>query len=166
MSSRAEGLPGWIYPVERLVLSDSVGEWCKLPYPGHPKGCPKYGEADRCPPHAPRAGDYFDLQKPLWLVHSEFDLAGHAARMGALHPKWSDRQRRCVLYWQPKSRKQLMARLLEAREILGFTATATTPEAMGVNIYATARLSGLELERIRHLSTCKHVALVGSVKEV
>jgi len=154
-------LPAFILPVSRLVISDQVGEWCKLPYPGHLKGCPNYGVAERCPPLAPHVTDYFDTSRPLYLVHSEFDLTGHQQRMKEAHPVWTDRQCRCVLYWQPKSRKQLKERAAEAMRLLGLDAMAWVPEAMGVNVYATARTSGLILERIRDLKTCRHVALVG-----
>ena len=154
-------LPPYIVPVAKLVLSDQVGEWCKLPYPGHPKGCPNYGKADRCPPLAPHVSDFFDVSGPLYLVHSEFDLAGHQAKMKAANPKWSDRQCRCVLYWQPSSRKQLKARTTEAMRLTGLDGVAMVPEAMGVNVYATARVSGLALEPIRGLKTCRHVALIG-----
>lgn len=155
-------LPSWIYKIDRLVINNSVGDWCLLPYPGHKKGCPNYGKADRCPPQSPMVGDHFDLSKPLWFIHSEFDLSGHEERMKDKHPEWSKRQCRCVLYWQPKSRKQLKQRVKEAKPLLGFNEVATTPEAMGINVYATARLAGLTLERIRNLETCRHVALVGT----
>lgn len=156
--------PNWIYPVKRLVLSDQVGRWCQIPYDGHPKGCPKYGKAEKCPPRAPAAGEYFDLSRPLWLVHSEFNLAGHVIDMWAKHPAWSERQCRCVLYWQSTSRKQLKERIHAAITALDADASTLIPEAMGVNVYVTARVSGLRLERITHLSTCRHVALIGTEK--
>lgn len=155
----------FIYPISKLVLNDQTGEWCKIPYPGHPKGCPNYDKVDRCPPRAPKIEDFFDISTPMYLVHSEFDLAAHQDRMLSLHPEWSDRQCRCVLYWQPKSRKQLKERSAEAMKFLGLDGVAMVPEAMGLNVYATARLSGLHLERIRDLKTCRHVALIGHKKQ-
>ena len=157
-------LPRWIYPVKRLIISNQVGEWCQMPYPDHPKGCPNFGKADKCPPEAPTVGDYFDLSSPLWLVHSEFNLADHIGRMQEKHPQWSLKQCRCVLYWQSTSRKQLKNRIKEALSMTGANGSAMIPEAMGVNVYATAKLAGLRLERIRHLAMCRHVALIGSTK--
>jgi len=154
-------LPPWVYPVKRLVISDRVGKWCQLPYPRHPKGCPKYGVDNKCPPKAPTIKDFFDLSRPLWLVHSEFNLGNHILKMEKKHPKWTLRQCKCVLYWQQTSRSQLNQRILEALLHTGAMASATIPEAMGVNVYATARISGLKLERIRHLEICRHVALIG-----
>jgi hypothetical protein len=68
-----------------------------------------------------------------------------------------------VLYWQGTSRKQLAERLHAARFLpeawkLVWT---TCPEAMGVNVFVTARLAGLFLDKTRHLSICRHVALIG-----
>lgn len=154
-------LPRWVYPVKRLVISNQVGDWCKLSYPGHPKGCPNYGKKKKCPPRAPMVGDFFDLNKNLWIVHSEFNLANHILKMEKRHPEWTLRQCKNVLYWQPTSRSQLNQRILEALVHTGANASAMVPEAMGINVYATARISGLKLERIRHLAICRHVALIG-----
>lgn len=157
-------LAPWIHRVEpgNLILSNDVGDWCRLPYPNHPKGCPKYGQSEGCPPRAPKVENVFDLSKPLFLINSEFDLAAHVERMRLAHPEWSDRQLRNVLYWQGTSRKQLKKRVKQAAELVGADTFAMVPEAMGVNVYATAMLSGLKLERIKGLKTCRHVALIGT----
>ena len=34
-------------------------------------------------------------------------------------------------------------------------------ESIGVNLYATCLISGLKLERIKGLSICRHIGLVG-----
>lgn len=151
----------YVYKVRRLVISHKAGDWCRLPYPNHKNGCPNYGKADRCPPKAPMVQTVFDISKPLYLVHSEFDLKSHVGRMQSSHPEWSDRQCRCVLYWQPHSRKQLKDRVRMARFVLGTNIETSCPEGMGVNVYATARLSGLYLGKIKTLFICRHVALLG-----
>ena len=156
------GLPSWIYPLKHLVLNDQVGRWCQLSYPNHPKGCPKYGKDKKCPPNAPKIKDYFDFDKPIWLVHSEFNLSNHILKMKEKHPGWSERQCKNVLYWQGTSRKQLRQRCIAAFLETGANIHTFVPEAMGVNVYLTARLAGLKLERIRHLKICRHVALVGT----
>lgn len=43
----------------------------------------------------------------------------------------------------------------------GLNIAALCPEGMGLNVYVTARLAGLYLEKIHNLSICRHVALVG-----
>ncbi len=82
-------------------------------------------------------------------------------RMKDLHPGWSELQCRCVLYWQSTSRDQLAYRIKFALHTLQADASAAVPEAMGVNVYATCRLAGLQLEKIRTLKICRHVALIG-----
>lgn len=94
-------------------------------------------------------------------MHSEFDLQAHALSMKKKHPEWSDRQCRCVLYWQGKSRKQLKERTQAAVAHLGTDAVSTCPEAMGVNVFVTARLSGLVLDKTRNLSVCRHISMLG-----
>ena len=153
--------PTWIVPVKRLVVSEKTGEWCKLPYPNHPKGCPNYGKKATCPPQAPRLHHYFDVSRPMSLVHSEFDLEKHAKRMRTEHPQWSERQCRCLLYWQPTSRKQMRARTSAAMWTIGCNAKTECPEAMGLNVFATAAVSGLKLDRTRNIRTARHVCLIG-----
>lgn len=155
----------WLYSVNELVISSKVRVWCLLPYPGHPKGCPNYAKAAKCPPKAQHVSAYFDLGRDLWLVHSEFDLNAHIRRMREKHPSWSDRQLRCVLYWQPASRKELSTRRRLAFWVTGATQWTDIPEAMGVNVYATAALAGLKLQKIKRLNTCRHVALIGYGRE-
>lgn len=156
--------PHWLYPVKRLVTTNKAGEWCQLPYDGHPKGCPKYGNDEKCPPKVKSADNFLDISKPMWLVHSEFDLAIHVAKMEKRHPEWSLKQCRCVLYWQNTSRKRLKECVQEALRMVDADTSTFCPEGMGVNVYATARISGLRLERIRYLSICRHVALIGTSK--
>ncbi|MEN6440913.1 MAG: hypothetical protein ABFD97_20275 [Syntrophobacter sp.] len=150
----------YIYPVKKLVLNKKVGLWCRLPYPGHPKGCPNYNKHDRCPPNARKLEYFFDMDLKLYLVHSEFDLQAHAEAMKIKHPEWTDRQCRCVLYWQSRSRKQLIDRILESIPEGQKVIFSTCPEGMGVNVFATAKLAGLTLDKTRHLKMCRHVALV------
>lgn len=148
--------------ITQIVYSNKVGEWCQLPYPGHPKGCPNHGIKTGCPPGAPNIEDYFDFRKPLFMVIHEFDLATYAAKMKAKHPKWSDRQCRCVLYWQNGSRKRLKdeaGRLMVENRLNTIT---LCPEGMGMNVFATAALHGVHLERTRNISVCRHVAIVGA----
>lgn len=130
------------------VIDHAVRGLCRQPYPLHPKGCPNFGSADRCPPAAPFFEEVFDLTRPVYAVVNEFDIGAHVARMAASHPTWSDRQLRCVLYWQPRARKELDARIrhaLSARSCRGYAAT-WCPEGMGVDVTATMMKAGIHLE--------------------
>jgi hypothetical protein len=130
------------------VIDYGVRALCVRPYSLHPRGCPNVGKCDRCPPQAPLFNNAFDLEQPVYAVVNEFDLAGHIVRMKERNPNWSDRQLRCVLYWQPKARKQLDGRIrraLASDRCRGYAAT-WCPEGMGVDVTATLELAGITLE--------------------
>ena len=93
------------------VYAPAVRGLCARPYPGHPRGCPNLNHKAGCPPAAPRLPDVLDLSRPTYLIINELDLGAHAARLGALHPGWSDRQRRCCRYWQGTARNALAQRI-------------------------------------------------------
>lgn len=154
--------------IKKIFLSDKVGAWCKIPYPGHKDGCPKFDNDPACPPRSPSLQGYFDLGQRLWMVQQGFDLESHAAAMKIKMKRkgldWSDRQCRCVLYWQKTSRKKLKEKCLTIMDRLGLDAMTLCPEGMGVNVYLTARYAGIRLERIRYLKICRHIALIGMAK--
>ncbi len=153
--------PDWIIKAKRIVMSAKTGDWCRIPYPNHPKGCPKYDKSMACPTMAPHISTIVNLDRDIYIVHSQFDLKAHMRKMKAKYPEWTELQCRCVLYWQSTSRDQLAIRIKFALHILQADASAAVPEAMGVNVYATCRLAGLQLEKIRGLKICRHVALIG-----
>ncbi len=68
------------------------------------------------------------------------------------------------MYWQGTSRKQLRERVAIAKNEKETNITLYCPEAHGVNVYASAKKSGLKLERIKDLKICRHVALLGHSK--
>lgn len=144
--------------VEKLITSSRTGEWCRLSYPGHSKGCPNYGR-EGCPPKASPINEVLDLSRKVYIVYSEFNVEEHSRRMEAKHPTWSERQCRCVLYWQGMARKRLRE---EVSKVAGEDHIVLyCPEAHGVNVYATCKLAGITLEKIRSLKVSRHVALIG-----
>ena len=152
----------WIKKAKKIIHNRKVLDWCGLPYPGHPKGCPNYCSGKpKCPPEAPYVTEIMDLARPVYIVYSEFDLAGHMAKMKSRHPHWTERQQRNVLYWQNRSRKQMRDRAIEAAKILRANKICAMGESAGVNLYATCYLSGLRLEKIKDLKICRHIALIG-----
>lgn len=128
------------------VFSPNVRKLCTQPYPNHPKGCPNWGKRLTCPPAAPVLTEAFDCSKPFYVIWNRFPFGEHVARMKAKHPEWSDRQCRCCLYWQGTARKQLrqQVRLFQQRH-LGLQVTYC-PEAIGVDVTATMKKIGIELE--------------------
>ncbi len=143
-----------------LVINMKARDWCLLPYPGHPKGCPNYGKKAICPPLIKTIDRVFDLRGPYWFVIEKFDLAAHAERMKEKNPEWSDRQCRCVLYWQGGVKKRLRERT--KFEMVGRLGTISTdcPEAMGVNVILTLRRLGIPIKTKPDQIVYK-VALIG-----
>lgn len=144
--SASNGLIGdpVVTPVE-VVVDHSVRSHCKLPYPGHKKGCPNFGKKKICPPMAPVIEKVLDLGSPVYLLAIPFNLAAHVEKMGALHPDWTMRQRANLLYWQGSVKKKL-------RETAAYEAIAKRlvvvgcPEACGVDMTATCAKAGIVLE--------------------
>lgn len=135
-----------MYQKVDIVIDQSMRGKCKDSYPNHPKGCPNYNKRHDCPPKVPLIGKVFDLSKPIYAIWNVFDFGGHVKRMFDKHPKWSDRQAECCLYWQGTARKhrdkEIKAFLNEKGEHL----ILTTPEACGVNITKTMKNIGIILE--------------------
>ena len=153
-------LPFGIIEVVQVITSRKTGNWCLRQYPGHVKGCPNYGRKG-CPPDAVFITEIMDLRRPTYIAFSTFNLLAHIKKMQAKHPSWSDRQLRNVLYWQGTSRKQMRQRAKVAQFLTGGDMVLMCPEAHGVNVYSTCKVSGLQLQQIKYLTTCRHIALVG-----
>lgn len=132
--------------IKDLRINYKAREWCKLPYPDHPKGCPNYGKKPTCPEQAPLIEDFIDLSKPKIIIAVEFDLAHHIGKMRSRHPDWSDRQLRCLLYWQGSVNKELRLLIKAVQGLNGLLKITTCPEAMGVNVIETAKRVGLPIE--------------------
>jgi hypothetical protein len=128
-----------------LVIDMRAREWCKLPYLGHPKGCPNYGKRNSCPPLAPLIHSFIDISRDMTIVIVEFNLQQQISYMLKLHPEWSDRQARCCLYWQGRVRRELhqaMSRIIESTAGLKGT---DSPEAMGVQVIRTVKGLGFPI---------------------
>jgi len=128
------------------IINSGVRAYCKLPYPGHPQGCPNFNKRDICPPKAPLIDKIIDISKPVYCIINRFDLNAHASAMRARHPNWSEKQIFCCLYWQGKARKQLR---LKVNDFLGSHPDYIAlycPEGSGVDLVATVKQFGLEFE--------------------
>ena len=155
-------LPKWAVRVKKLVHSKKVMDWCGLPYPGHPKGCPNFNSGkQKCPFETKYITEILDIQKPMFLVWGEFDLGSHVKIMKEKHPNWTGRQCRNILYWQSRSKKQMRIRAAQLSNMLDANKMIEMGEAHGVNLYATALNSGLKLEKIKDLKICRHIAIIG-----
>ena len=138
--------------VEAFLRVDlKVKEYCTLPYPDHPRGCPNYGMRACCPPEAPVIHDVMDMDRPVFLVWSAFDLAAHVEKMMSKHPSWSYRQAACCLYWQGTARNALMETVNEVERGLYLQGqrpkSLMIPEALGIDVCLMMKeFAGIELE--------------------
>ncbi len=127
------------------VVDKAMRGLCARPYYRHPKGCPNIGRCG-CPPKAQMIGDLIDLSQPTFAIYSTFNLKAHVDRMWKKHPKWTDHQLYCCLYWQGTARKALRMYIQDfQREHSGYR-VVMCPEASGVNITATMAKVGAKLE--------------------
>ena len=130
-----------------LVLNDKARtEWCMLPYPNHPKGCPNYGKKASCPPFALP----FDclVQPPYYMIIEEFDILSHINKMKKRHPHWTERQCRNLLYWQKGVVKRLKKKAQSFAETIGNEyIVLEVPEANGVNVFETCKKMGIVIEK-------------------
>ncbi len=149
----------------KLFVDYKAREWCKLPYPDHPQGCPNFNVRENCPPKVQLIENYMDFSKPHYFAIVTFNLQNHIQNMLALHPKWSDRQSRCCLYWQNGVRNQLedLCRLFKFEHPeVQYT---LCPEAMGVNVIRTLKSNGIHVE-VKPKISVRKVALISYAKGI
>jgi len=149
----------WYDVTGRIFITPKTREWCKLPYPGHPQGCPNYGKKDECPPHAPIVSDFIDLTKPHFFAIHAFDLKAFSERMTKDHLTWSNRKSKCSRYWQGHV-NSLLKREIEKK--IGKNQIYTLVfEAMSGNIFRTLLSLGIPIRRNPQEIVFK-VALIGT----
>ncbi len=130
---------------DKLIINHDARKWCALPYPDHPKGCPNYNKKAICPPQVSYIEEWLAGTGELRFVCVSFNLKEHADRMLRLHPNWSQRQARCLLYWQPRVNKELISLVSTFVHENGLKITYC-PEAMGVDVIKTAQSVGIPIE--------------------
>ena len=149
------------------VYHPAVRGLCLHPYPNHLHGCPNYMHADRCPPKSPLFPDVYETAGDFYVIWSIFDLGKHVQHMRFRHPKWSDRQLRCVLYWQGRARvhlrRAIMIFRMEHPEIDDRHLIHETPEALGIDVTTTMKSIGIDIPW-PPIDTVYHVALAGIAK--
>jgi predicted metal-binding protein len=128
------------------IFDIKVRELCFKPYPLHKNGCPNYNKKMGCPPKAPLIFDVLNLDQKVYAIYNIFDIGFHVEKMRKLHPKWSDRQLKCCLYWQSKARKELKVKIIEFLREFPKYYVVNNPEAQGVNLTETMKNVGIILE--------------------
>ena len=153
-----------MYSLVKPVFDYNVRLLCTEPYYNHPKGCPNFNKRPLCPPLRRRFEDLIDLNKSMYAIWIIFPFGEHREKMLRLHPEWSKRQAECCLYWQGTARKRLKHEIYRfSAEKYKNTGVITCPEATGINVTATMKSLGVELEWPPKDFTC-HVAIAGMLK--
>jgi len=149
--------------LKRLYHVESPISLCRLPYPGHREGCPNVGRSHSCPPYSIRLGMKYDLKKPCYFVYVKFNIKKQEVRMLKLHPNWTKKQARCLLYWQNVVRRELKekAEFYAYRPGLGYE---LIPEAMGLHVFETALYHGIKIER--NYSKQKYIYKIAFIGEL
>lgn len=154
---------------QRIKISDLVfaghknGEpvnswWCRMPYPGHPDGCPNWGNNNLCPPKMKRKDDRIRKYNYIYLVTAEFNFARYIKLRRVEHPDWTRNQVNCCLYYQSAVKKILADFIRNLADsncfILGsgsgfklFGKGLPSPEAIGIDVFTTMKRLGRPLER-------------------
>jgi hypothetical protein len=132
-----------IISIKDIVVDERArdGTWCRLPYPGHPDGCPNYPE---CVQERLHIDEYKGYE---WYgVVERFDLKAHVEMMKEAHPDWTESQCREDQGW----RDEIAARLMEeAEEFVDPSyndVILERPEGYGVDMWATMARNGIKLE--------------------
>lgn len=115
--------------------------WCKLPYPGHPNGCPNYRKKRDCPPNTPFIFDI--LEEPFWLVGIRFDIKNKGK---PIENYSSFSEENCCCF--PPGQNENIFRQ-EIQKTLGKESDIQIlykPEAYGVDVFKTCKDNDLDLE--------------------
>lgn len=149
-----------------LRINSRVREWCKLPYSNNKSGCQCYGKYNTCPPDAPMFHVTFDLNRSFIIAFVEFDLKEFSEKLRERNPNLTEKQSRCLLYWQKGVIKTLkkgcekFIRNLNTpihRYNLIYT---LRPEGMGLNVFNLMYKAGRPLDRVIKDKVVK-VAIIG-----
>jgi hypothetical protein len=144
---------------DKLFFVVNPVDLCRLPYPGHKKGCPNIGRPG-CPPDCDRLEKKYNLSKLYFLCYVKFNLKKQKEKMRELHPGWSEKQCKCLLYWQKSVVKELRGKAelfcIDRSQYVNYCGKIEPmieyqyeliPEAMGLHVFETMKYHGIKLER-------------------
>jgi len=174
-----------IKEIKRLFFVINSINLCKLPYPGHKNGCPNVGKSQQCPPNSIRLEKKYNLSAHCYFVYIKFNIEKQEKRMLKLHPKWTKKQARCLLFWQPSIKKILEEMCQDIILQLGssgvdqkgnfYTNTGEEkhlcyeliPEAMGLHVFTTAHNIGIPSKRNYSKQTYIYkIAFIGELNAI
>jgi len=128
------------------VYEAGVRSLCLCRYPDHPRGCPNYGKRDDCSPKAPLFVSLF--RRNVIVVAIGMDVQEFLEARREKHPDWSERALFNSRHWQGALRADLgrfIATNVSENPSLGNYSVILSPEAMGINVFATGEDPGIGL---------------------
>lgn len=145
---------------EKTIISyPEVKDLCSRPYYNHPKGCPNIGKCEQLD-----VPIFNNLMKQtiyryyFYLVYVKFDFKRYIELRKQEHQGWSDKQVKCVLYWQNSVKSLLVKYInnldLDRSYILGcgsgmkldYQKRVGSMENACINVFSTMRLNGIKME--------------------
>ncbi len=145
-----------------IQYNKKIQEWCKLPYPKHPNGCPNYGSERslrgirkdlqervirECPPVDRLIDDIFDFTQNVAIIYKTYPVGLDAEKRRISNPKlktpgdWYN-----FRYWQDRARKELYAEVANYLDRDESTIVDLCPEAHGVNLVKLMRQVCVKLD--------------------
>lgn len=132
-----------------LIIDYTMREYCTLPYPGHPEGCPHFGKRKECPPHAPLIEHFMDLSKPHYFL-----------LIKGIHAPERSTEREEGVTWELSAESMLCTHVKKFQESYPGTVFTLHPSAVGVDVFKTAKNIGIPLESHPE-KTFHKIALIG-----
>lgn len=129
-------------------LCNSPRSLCLRPYHLHKYGCPNFGNLPICPPNIPMYDKVFDMDKDIYLIYTTHDVKSHYEMRRNKFPDATEYEIKNVIYWQGTAkmnhRKEIKRFFLLHDNLLDYK--AITPEALGVDVFATLKKVGINLD--------------------
>ena len=130
-----------------ITITEKTVRWCQLPYPGHKKGCPNYNKNENCPPNSPNALNIIPDYNKFYLIYAIFNFKKYVHLRRREHPQWSEKQLKCVLYWQSsikKLLKEIINYIKTEKDYIfscgsGFGKSVYSMEACRIDVFKTLR---------------------------
>lgn len=137
---------------ETIIHYPEVRDLCYREYSGHKNGCPNRSKCDFLNvPSFDIIAEYgsFDY---FYLIYAEFDFKKYLEIMKEIHPQWTERQLRNVLYWQ-SSIKRMLSNFINNLDLASWDYVLGC--GSGLKIKNQKRVGSMENSYINVFSTCK-----------
>ena len=150
----------WKEIEEKTIISyPEIEDLCHRSYSNHKKGCPNI---DKCYhlniPNFEIISEYGKYNH-FYLIYAKFDFKQYKDLRKKEHSNWSEKQIKCVLYWQ-KSVKKILSEFINQQDLsnhgyilgCGTGLKIKNQDRVGsmenscINVFSTCKLNGIKLE--------------------